>query len=451
MPRRRKTRQNNFNTSNESEADEIRVNYTIDEDSENPFVPRRRLGASPPIQQIPVDLVQQNLEESVGQNFEHSAHSVTFNMMENNNNALTGPAGSAGNVNNPENQPQNLLEADNITQMLERVLINSQAAFIREISSLKTSLLEQMNSLRPQMAQNNNFQTPQNMPNLSQNVQQNTSTVSARSNNSNFNSRDPKVPLLYKWNISYDGTENVHDFLFKVKTLQKRYDYPLEQVIASFHVLVKGKAETWFWFYLRQKPNTTFAQLEKALIKEFGKLENDCDKIIRMLERRQQPKESFDDFYTVLVTMNSRLDTPMDDDKLIELIKNNSKEALGNLLFGTENFNLDHLRDSARKAEKYLLRQQSNKIQTAVKPKVGELEFSDQIEDQEQDLDVSALNFNDKRNKRVIDTSKFKCWNCDQTGHSFYECPSDKRSLFCFRCGEKNVTTPKCPKKHSEN
>ena len=51
------------------------------------------------------------------------------------------------------------------------------------------------------------------------------------------------------------------------------------------------------------------------------------------------------------------------------------------------------------------------------------------------------------RERREIDAIKFKCWNCDQIGHSFYDCPSEKRNLFYFRCGEKNIPTPQC-KKH---
>lgn len=38
-----------------------------------------------------------------------------------------------------------------------------------------------------------------------------------------------------------------------------------------------------------------------------------------------------------------------------------------------------------------------------------------------------------------------KCWNCGQAGHRFRQCKEQKR-LFCYRCGEKQVTIKSCTK-----
>lgn len=49
----------------------------------------------------------------------------------------------------------------------------------------------------------------------------------------------------------------------------------------------------------------------------------------------------------------------------------------------------------------------------------------------------AAISENDEGDERI-------CWNCDQTGHNWKRCPGE-RKVFCFRCGEKEVTRPNCP------
>lgn len=59
---------------------------------------------------------------------------------------------------------------------------------------------------------------------------------------------------LKDWNVSFSGDEDVNDFLFKVDTLTERSQCPLDHLMANFHIFLKGKAENWFWTYIRQNP-----------------------------------------------------------------------------------------------------------------------------------------------------------------------------------------------------
>lgn len=137
---------------------------------------------------------------------------------------------------------------------------------------------------------------------------------------------------------------------------------------------------------------------------------------------------------------------------MIDLIKNNVRESLGSLLFSNEMFSLEHLRDAARRAEKYLTRQHQVKLQKKI---VSEIDHAGEVLTENLDVsdcEIAALQHKKfgQRAKKEIDTRNFKCWNCGLIGHSFYDCPSDMRTLFCFRCGEKGVTTPQC-KNHAKN
>lgn len=427
--RRRKVR--NIEYQEDSANSESQVNYTFDEESENPFSSRPRIGKSPMITRSRALTSDVNLIEPLE------------NMEENNRNLAFPGNSQQGDSNVPRATDGNKLEE--LTLRLERVLTLNHNVFMSELTNLRQTLVENLNRTGNPGSLNNAHQFPNENQRSANESFQNRSinSDSGRSSSSNLSVR------IDKWNISYDGSQDINDFLFKVDTLKEQYNSTDEQVVAGFHTFLRGKAETWFWSHLKLNKTTSYSQLKLALIRQFGRIENDCDRIVKMIERRQLAKETFDDYFTEMLNMNSKLSQPMSDNKMIDLIKNNARESLASLLFSYDLFSLEHLRDAARKAEQFLAKQQ-NRSQRKF---VSEIDSSGGNDDIGNDMtEVAALQHGQYRNKfrKEIDTSKFKCWNCDQIGHSFYDCPSEKRTLFCFKCGEKNVSTPQCSK-HSKN
>ncbi|XP_046812550.1 uncharacterized protein LOC124421427 [Lucilia cuprina] len=407
------------------------INYTFEDDSENPFTPRPRLGKSPIVTRSRTIAQNKNLRIPV----------VNMAEAEDNHNLPFG-TGDA-NISRPVEE----VRLEDLTLRLERVLTLNHNVFMNELSSLRQTLVENLGGGNQRHNTSNNaHQTPNNNQRPANDSFQNRSlnSDSGRSSSSNISIR------IDKWNISYDGSQDINDFLFKVDTLREQYNVTEEQVVTGFHTFLKGKAETWFWSFLKLNRNATYSQLKLALIRQFGKVENDCDRIVRMIERRQMSKETFDDYFTEMLNMNSRLSQPMSDNKMIDLIKNNVKESLASLLFSYDLFSLEHLRDAARKAEQFLAKQQQIRSQRRFVSEIDNREDKEEID--YETSEVAALQYGQfkNRNRKEIDTSKFKCWNCDQIGHSFYDCPSEKRNLFCFKCGEKNVSTPQCSK-HPKN
>lgn len=425
--RRRKIK--DITGSENSSNSDPQIDYTFDEDLENPFIPRPRNNESPIITRSRA--LALSLQPEV--------------RMENNSNRSTENSNIA--QGNPEASNHNL-NVEDLTNRLERVLTMNHNMFMNELSNLKQVLVENSNRNMSSHTQRDFNNSRQNNNQEAINDSFHNRSVNSDAGRSSASSISVRID---KWNISYDGSQDVNDFLFKVDTLRERWNCPADQVVAAFHTFLKGKAEKWFWLFLKQNTNTTYDQLKKAIKKQFGDIDNDCDRIVRMIERRQLPKESFDDYFTDMIGMNSRLSQPMAENKIIELIKNNLRESLGSLLFSYELFSLEHLKDAARRAEKYLSRQQQVRFQ---KKFVTEIEHSEDIGDKDDEIDceIAALQHRgfSQKPRKEIDTKNFKCWNCDQIGHSFYDCPLEERKLFCFRCGEKNVTTPRC-KNHAKN
>ncbi|KAI8121827.1 hypothetical protein CVS40_7193 [Lucilia cuprina] len=279
------------------------------------------------------------------------------------------------------------------------------------------------------------------------------------SQTSNVNSNTSSASFFIKlkdWNVSFSGDEDVSDYLFKVDTLTERSQCPYDYVMANFHIFLKGKAETWFWMYIKQNPRATYPLLKRAITKQFGTLEGDLDILMKISARKHHLKESYDDFYSSLVRMNLKLEQPMEDDALIKIIRRNVRPELLNMTFVSRPVDLDSYRDLLREAERSLIANNALKYPTNRPRQVDEISVESLGEsincdeaDEEFDPQIESL----KVNKQYVkgDYSKIKCWNCLRSGHSYIYCPETTRFLFCFKCGHRDVTTPECNNAHPEN
>lgn len=255
------------------------------------------------------------------------------------------------------------------------------------------------------------------------------------------NSRFQERVCLDKWHINYDGTSSIGDFLFKVEYMQRSSGLTDEQMTANVHVLLSGEANKWYWRYLRRKPNARFEEMKAEMHKEFGRPENDIDIYMRLLTRKQGYKESFDEFYNAIVSLNDRMKEPFDDKKLISVLRNNARDKLGEILLSSDAKSVEQLRLTAREVEKFLAKRYIPKV-------VHEIEVENETKPVEYNSqNIAAISFQAK----TANSTNFACWNCNDKSHSFYFCPSHVRTLFCFLCGAKGVTTLECPKQHSEN
>lgn len=220
--------------------------------------------------------------------------------------------------------------------------------------------------------------------------------------------------------------------------------------MANFHVLLSGKAENWFWLFTKQNPNARYPELKYALTKEFGSREGDHDIILKISLRKQSYKESYDDFHSSVITMNSRLIDPIPERSLIEIIKRNVNQNLKFMMFNSQPRTLDDLRDMARRAEEVLRDAKVHPLYSSAR-QVNEIQVeADEVPENEiNDPQVEALQLSKRYSKP--DYSKIQCWNCLAYGHSYIYCNDEARNVFCYKCGFKGVVTPNCPNKHQGN
>lgn len=318
-----------------------------------------------------------------------------------------------------------------IIDMLQRTIIPSQDEFRREITSIKGTI--------DTMCINSN----QHILN-SEHRNDRSDILNNSMNNNNYMAN---LPVHFKeWKVIFDGVGSVSDFLFKLDTLCIRNKCSHQQLMDNFHIFLTGRAETWYWFFIKQNPSASYPFLKFSITKEFGTLEKDHDIVIKISLKKQSPRESYDEFHSSIVAMNSRLGNPMSDIQLIDILKKNLNPGMKYILFNSNQTNLEDFREAARKAEKLLF---ENKQQFPLLPSqrhVNEIEAVGGTEEIDSDPQIEALQI-----KRRSDYSRILCWNCSSFGHSYIYCPEETRNLFCFKCGQRGFTTPKCPNRHMEN
>lgn len=298
---------------------------------------------------------------------------------------------------------------------------------------------------------------------LSQNTNSNIGGLPSSENSHRQNPLDNTAPPLAtndrnkidveKWKVNYNGTGNVADFLFKVDTLRNRTKCSDEHLLANFQIFLSGKAEVWYWEFIKQNDDPSYAFLKYSISQEFGLSETDDDILLKIRTRKQQQKESYDDFHSAVVSMNARLREPLSDNRLMAIIKSNVNTNLKLMLFNVEPRSLQSLRERARGAEKILLEGKVPLIPNSrISRQVNEIEVNsvdDEVNEAELDPQIEALRF--PRRNTPPDYSKIKCWNCLALGHSYIYCPDEVRHKFCYKCGERGVVTTSCKNDHLGN
>lgn len=324
----------------------------------------------------------------------------------------------------------------------------------QSLSAHSQQLEKQIEQLKPP-ARTGQGHNPHSFPDLSQppptfqtpyqQRPQNTATVNANRNCSSAS--DGTIPMAHsrsessqglrveKWGIIFDGTEkttSVEDFVFRVETLQASFRRDWEEVSGSFHLLLRGPAQEWFWVHRRLNDVSRWCDVKKALIEQFHRFDTDLDIHRKLLARRQQNQESFDDFYNAIMKLRNQLSDAMGEKDIVSILRGNLKGAMAQLLFSVPVTGLAQFCKECRRAENLL----NNQRQTSGRyPGKDVLELNYNLPKEENILAVDAL----------ATTKKLICWNCRTEGHTFVDCLEEKQNIFCYKCGLENTMTPRCP------
>lgn len=241
---------------------------------------------------------------------------------------------------------------------------------------------------------------------------------------------------LSKWGIKFDGTNrtmNVQEFIFRANALRRDYECSEEEFVTKFHQLLDKPALDWYWNQRKFSHFRSWSDLERALLGQFQRYENEFQIQMKILNRRQLPQESFEEFYNAVIQLRNQQRSPYREEEIVEIMRGNLKPSLAQMIFSTKFRSLGDFWREVRRAENLVMSHRSQYQRLGPQPRVSELDIEAEVV--HADLEIDAIS----------QQSRFKCWNCGGNGHSWVECVAP-RKFFCYKCGHDGVTVINCPK-----
>lgn len=268
----------------------------------------------------------------------------------------------------------------------------------------------------------------------------------------NFARRSDKITsIIQNWNLKFDGSTNgirVDDFLYRLRSLTSdTFNNDFEIICRNLHILLTGKAREWYWNYHKQVQTIRWDEFCIALRYEYKDFRTNFDFMEEVRNRKMKPSESFEVFFEDVSSFLSRLDPPMPEADIIEILKRNLSPELRRELLYVPVYTIAHLRKLVQMRENLF---GGDSLRRNIPPKfnpnfaarrtVAELDFS--LEDDS----CNASGFINPSVEAVQQTAMAsKCWNCDSAGHHWEDCLQNK-TVFCYGCGAKETYKPQCPK-----
>uniref|UniRef100_A0A1A9WJV5 Retrotrans_gag domain-containing protein n=1 Tax=Glossina brevipalpis TaxID=37001 RepID=A0A1A9WJV5_9MUSC len=147
------------------------------------------------------------------------------------------------------------------------------------------------------------------------------------------NDRGRNVDLC-KWHVKFDGMDkSISDesFIFRIEKLRVLSQVSYDELFAQFHCLVSGKAKRWYWKTLEERENDLsfdYFALKKEFVDQYKATKSDYELIHEIMNRKQQPAESFEDYNVDIHNLRFKMKNKMPESELIKIIKSNVKPRL---------------------------------------------------------------------------------------------------------------------------
>lgn len=275
---------------------------------------------------------------------------------------------------------------------------------------------------------------------------------------------------LSKWTVRFSGSVKdlaVDEFFFRVENLATADNVHADSLLLGFHCLLTGNASDFYWVQRRKNPNHTWAAFKRCMIAHFARQETDLEIRRVIMGRVQGLSEGFGDFSLAMECLAARLTRPMADDELMDILRQNMSPKLQTCMLMINTPNTETLKTVCLKYERLWASQAEALKDRRMTRRMAELGFEDtpQVEEvrgpnvRQLNFPSGFLGYGDEaefnggevaamaRAKPVPNRNEYMvCWNCDDLGHSFTDCSSPDRKVFCYGCGTKNAYKPSCIK-----
>lgn len=283
-------------------------------------------------------------------------------------------------------------------------------------------------------------------------------------------SRPSLTHTLSKWTERFSGGPKdlpVDEFFFRVENLAAADNVHADSLVLGLHCLLTGSASDFYWVQRRKNPNHTWAQLKRSMSSHFARQETDLEIRKIIMGRAQAATEGFGEFSLAVECLAARLTWPMGEAELVEILRQNMSHRLQTCLLMINTPTVESLKEICRRFERLWANQADTSKDRRISRHMASLGFDEgpaveemvgpvlnppitmgigsisQTAMEANGFAVEALTHPRLKENRA---EYMICWNCDDIGHSFVDCSSPERKVFCYGCGTKNTYKPSCGK-----
>lgn len=251
-----------------------------------------------------------------------------------------------------------------------------------------------------------------------------------------------QTTAVHRWNVHFTGDPNtLCGFLERVEELQVARGITKEQLLRSALDLFKDKALIWYRSiktYIR-----TWDELVAQLKTDFLPF-NYNEQLWEEIKARKQGKDERITIYlAVMENLFGRLTKHPTLEMKLQVIMRNLQPKFSQRMTFINIKTLEELKTACRLIEQ-------SELQSVNFKQAPTLMESELLEPELLYKPKVEMNRGYSRPKahnvaELAINRKVECWNCQEEGHGFNECKK-KRTVFCYRCGRREVTVQTCPK-----
>lgn len=281
-----------------------------------------------------------------------------------------------------------------------------------------------------------------------------------------FDSRNRWQVPVSKWRINFSGDSRgptVTQFLNRVEILARNNKISDHELLSQANFFFKENSEAEEWYFTFCNKFTSWAGFKHQLRLRFE--QPNKDKVIerQILDRRQQPNETFNAFLSAIEKLAQQLTKPLSEERKLDILTENMRDCYKPFLTIYRIERIDELTTICHGLDKSMYRSYSSYPKNRLS-QINNVEETEQMWEQVtgQEEELNAIGQTIRRNKMTerrepptVSTpqnesdseNNILCWNCRQYGHFWRNCDKPKK-IFCHFCGQMNFVTSNCPNNH---
>jgi hypothetical protein len=287
----------------------------------------------------------------------------------------------------------------------------------------------------------------------------NSNSDSASSDSDEGDSPDDKTPvireIIYKTekcfninslNLKYKGDTCVRVFLTRLEELRVARRIPEKQIYHGFPEILDGPALAWF--RSNRDKLLTYQDVIRSLKDDFDIPDLDYKLLQEIRARTQAKEETIVFFVSTVLGMFARLSHEVSEEEKLDILLRNVRPDYSKELALYDITSIQQLKTYCKRLELAKV-----KAENFCEPSSSHIKKNSSGAFPPPKLNVRN-NYNSKQtypNTKSFafsvgqSTSRSQCFRCGLTNHSTNVCRKS-RDIVCFKCGEKGVRTPDCPK-----